>query len=194
MQNFGVVFVGTGKLLGASDSATTQTQTVYAIRDDLTSNPIGLRTGDLVEQTLSLISSTARTATANPVDFNINKGWFVDLIETGERINVDPILQLGTLVVPSNVPSSDACVAGGFGWINFFDFRTGSFIPGTTLNTASNKIPASLVVGINVIQLPGGAVKTIVTTADNQQLTEETPVAPPSISGQRVSWRELVVY
>jgi type IV pilus assembly protein PilY1 len=194
VQNFGVVFVGTGKLLGTSDSATTQLQTVYAIRDDLTSNPIALRTGDLVQQTLSLISSTARTATANPVDFNINKGWYVDLIESGERVNVDPILQLGTLVIPSNVPSSDACVAGGFGWINFFDFRTGSFIPGTTLNTASNKIAASLVVGINVIQLPGGAVKTIVTTADNQQITQETPVSPPSISGQRVSWRELVVY
>ena len=56
----------------------------------------------------------------------------------------------------------------------------------------STKIGASLVVGVNVVQLPGGAVKTIVTTADNQQLTQETPVSPPSISGRRVSWRELI--
>ena len=192
VSNFRVVFVGTGKLLGASDLTTTGQQSVYAIRDDLTSNPIGLRSGDLVQQTLSAISSSARTATANPVDFNTKKGWFVDLIDTGERVNVDPVLQLGTLVIPSNVPSSDACVAGGTGWINFLDFRTGSFVPGASLNTASNKISASLVVGINVVQLPGGAVKTIVTTADNQQITQETPVAPPAIAGKRVSWRELI--
>jgi len=193
VNNFRVVFVGTGKLLGSSDLTTTQQQTIYAIRDDLTSNAINLRGGDLVQQTLSALSSSTRTATANPVDFTSKKGWFVDLLDTGERVNVDPVLQLGTLVIPSNVPSSDACVAGGFGWINFLDFRTGSFVPGASLNTASNKIAASLVVGINVVQLPGGAVKTIVTTADNQQITQETPVSPPAIEGKRVSWRELVV-
>ena len=193
VSNFRVVFIGTGKLLGTSDLTTTQQQTIWAIRDDLTSNPINLRGGDLVQQTLSTSGATTRTATANPVDFNTNKGWFVDLLDTGERVNVDPVLQLGTLVIPSNVPTNDACAAGGFGWINFLDFRTGSFVPGATLNTASNRIAASLVVGINVVQLPGGAVKTIVTTADNQQITQETPVAPPAIAGKRVSWRELVV-
>jgi len=193
VSNFRVVFVGTGQLLGTSDLSTTQQQTIWAIRDDLTSNPINLRGGELVQQTLSTLSPTTRTATANPVDFNTKKGWFVDLIDSGERVNVDPVLQLGTLVIPSNVPTTDACVAGGFGWINFLDFRTGSFVPGASLNTASNRIAASLVVGINVVQLPGGAVKTIVTTADNQQITQETPVAPPAIVGKRVSWRELVV-
>jgi len=193
VSNFRVVFVGTGKLLGSSDLSDTQQQTIWAIRDDLTSNAINVRGGDLVQQTLSSSGSSTRTVTANPVDFNTKKGWFIDLIDSGERVNVDPILQLGTLVVPSNVPSTDACVAGGTGWINFLDFRTGSYVPGASLNTASNKISASLVVGINVVQLPGGAVKTIVTTADNQQLTQETPVAPPSIQGKRVSWRELVV-
>jgi len=56
---------------------------------------------------------------------------------------------------------------------------------------ASTKIAASLVVGINVVQLPGGTVKTIVTTADNQQLTQNTPVAPSMLQGRRVSWREM---
>jgi Tfp pilus tip-associated adhesin PilY1 len=56
---------------------------------------------------------------------------------------------------------------------------------------ASTKITSSLIVGINVVQLPGGTVKTISTTADNQQLTKETPVAPTSVVGRRVSWREL---
>jgi len=193
VSNFRVVFVGTGKLLGTSDLNTTQQQTIYAIRDDLTNTAINLRGGDLVQQTFSTLSPITRTTTANPVDFNTNKGWYVDLLDTGERVNVDPVLQLGTLVIPSNVPTNDACAAGGFGWINFLDFRTGGYVPGATLNTASNRIAASLVVGINVVQLPGGAVKTIVTTADNQQITTETPVSPPAIEGKRVSWRELIV-
>jgi hypothetical protein len=39
--------------------------------------------------------------------------------------------------------------------------------------------------------LPGGKVQTIVTTADNQQLTKDTPVASTGFTGRRVSWREL---
>jgi type IV pilus assembly protein PilY1 len=196
VQGFSVVYVGTGKLLGTSDTATTpppQTQSIYAIRDDLTSGgAIDPRAGSMVQQTLTPIDSATRTASANPVDFNTDKGWFIDLPDSGERVNVDPILQLGTLVVPSNVPSADSCVAGGYGWINFLDYRSGTFVPGATADMASTKIAASLVVGINVVQLPGGKVVTIVTTADNQQLTQETPVSPPSVSGRRVTWRELI--
>jgi hypothetical protein len=39
----------------------------------------------------------------------------------------------------------------------------------------------------------GNTVKTIVTTADNQQLTKDTPVVATSVSGRRVTWRELFV-
>jgi hypothetical protein len=46
-------------------------------------------------------------------------------------------------------------------------------------------------VGINVIQLPGGKVVTVVTTADNQQLPVETPISPTTFEGRRVGWREL---
>ena len=193
VQGFAVVYVGTGRLLGTSDTATTpapQQQSIYAIRDDLTSGSI--TRADMVQQTLTATSASTRTSTGNAVDFNTQKGWFIDLPDSGERVNVDPILQLGTLVVPSNVPSADSCVAGGYGWINFFDYRTGSYVIGATANMASTKIAASLVVGINVVQLPGGKVVTIVTTADNQQLTQETPVAPPTVNGRRVTWRELI--
>jgi len=156
------------------------------VRQDLTASP----TNPTTERTV---------ATVNAVDFGsaLVNGWFIDLPDGAvsgqgsERVNVDPILQLGTLVIPSNVPSTDTCVAGGFGWINFLDYKTGGVVAGATANMASTKISASLVVGINVIQLPGGTIKTIVTTADNQQLTQNTPVAPTSLQGRRVSWREL---
>jgi type IV pilus assembly protein PilY1 len=143
---------------------------------------------------------TERTTAANtdvPFQSPTQNGWFIDFPDGGvsgspsERVNVDPILQLGTLVVPSNVPNSDTCVAGGYGWINFLDYKTGTYIVGSTNNMVSQKISSSLVVGINVVQLPGGTVKTIVTTADNQQLTEATPVGATAVTGRRVSWREL---
>ena len=95
-------------------------------------------------------------------------------------------------VVASNVPSNDTCLAGGYGWLNFFDYQTGSFIQGATLNMTSTKIAASLVVGINVVKLPGGEVKSIVTTADNQQLTQTTQVKPNTLQGRPVNWRELI--
>ncbi|MEW5862288.1 MAG: PilC/PilY family type IV pilus protein [Pseudomonadota bacterium] len=209
-----VVLVGTGKFLGLSDKADTQRQTIYAIKDEM--NSIGspvvpiVRSGafptssitGFVRQDLTASPTnpaTERVTTTNTVDFANPTvlGWFIDLPDGGtggngtERVNVDPILQLGTLVVASNVPSTDTCTAGGFGWVNFLDYKTGAYIPGATANMASTKISASLVVGINVIQLPGGTVKTIVTTADNQQLTRDTPVAPTSFAGRRVSWREI---
>ncbi len=210
-----VVFLGTGKFLGVSDKSSTQRQTVYAIKDAMGSTtsptvtmtrggafPASTITG-FVRQDLTASATnptTERTvATVNAVDFanaSVN-GWFIDLPDGAvsgqgsERVNVDPILQLGTLVIPSNVPSTDTCVAGGFGWINFLDYKTGGVIAGATANMASTKISSSLVVGINVVQLPGGTVKTIVTTADNQQLTQNTPVAPSTLQGRRVSWREL---
>ena len=203
-----IIFIATGKFLGVTDKADEQRQTVYAIKDEL--NASGLtavvnmaRSGTAIagfkEQTLTSTSTTRTVADNDPVDFASENGWFVDLPDGGtpgapsERVNVDPILQLGTLVVPSNVPSSDTCVAGGFGWVNFFDYRSGGYVEGASGNMVSTKISASLVVGINVVQLPGGTVKTIVTTADNQQITQDTPVAPSSFAGKRVTWRELFV-
>lgn len=210
-----VVFFGTGKFLGASDKPSTQRQSIYAIKDAMggtTSPAVTMTRGGafpastvtgFVRQDLTASATnptTERTvATVNAVDFadaSVN-GWFIDLPDgaTGgngsERVNVDPILQLGTLVIPSNVPSTDTCVAGGFGWINFLDYKTGGVVAGATAGMVSTKISASLVVGINVVQLPGGTIKTIVTTADNQQLTQNTPVAPSTLQGRRVSWREL---
>jgi type IV pilus assembly protein PilY1 len=209
------VFVGTGKFLGDSDKNSIQRQSFYAMVDkmDSVTSPVHnmARSGSYPSQTITgfvrqtLQASavnplTERTTATNPdVPFQApnDKGWFIDFPDGGttgnpsERVNVDPILQLGTLVVPSNVPNSDTCVAGGYGWINFLDYKTGTYIVGSTNNMVSQKISSSLVVGINVVQLPGGTVKTIVTTADNQQLTEATPVGSVAVTGRRVSWREL---
>jgi len=202
-----VVFIGTGKFLGESDKTNNDRQSIYAIKDtmagtskvhDMTRSGAGIP--GFVEQKLEESGTDKRiVATTNPVDFAMNSGWFIDLPDGGvgdeaaERVNVDPILQLGTLVVPSNVPSKESCTAGGFGWVNFLDFRTGGQVQNGLSDTpVSVRIAGSLVVGINVVKI-GNTVKTIVTTADNQQLTKETPVVNTAVSGRRVTWRELFV-
>ena len=189
-----VVIVGTGRYLGDSDKGDTSQQTIYAIADDLTGNTTVTNRTGLVEQKLTPDTATTRTvSTVNPVDWTSAavRGWFIDLPDKGERVSVDPQLQLGTLVVGSNVPSTDTCVAGGTAWINTFDYKTGGYVAGATGNAVSQKVSGSVAVGINVIQLPGGKVVTVVTTADNQQLPVETPIAPTNFQGRRVSWREL---
>ena len=57
------------------------------------------------------LGNPIRTITANAVDLATKDGWRVDLPISGERVNVDPKLQLGTLIVASNIPANDACTA-----------------------------------------------------------------------------------
>jgi len=200
-----VVLVGTGKFLEEVDKTgspvgTFIRHTIYGLRDDLGVGGAGpvvsnVRDGGVVKvRTLTTGSGpdTRTVAAGTAPDWINDFGWLIDLPDTGEHVNVDPQLQLGTLVVASNVPTTDSCTAGGFSWINFIDFKTGSFVQGAPGGMASTKIGSSLAVGMNVIMLPGGKVVSIVTTADNQQLTKETPVPLAGFGGRRVSWRELI--
>ena len=67
------------------------------------------------------------------VNWSTDGGWYVDFPSTGERINLDPQLVLGTLVVTTNVPNNNACTAGGDSWIYQFNYKTGQAV-----NTASD--------------------------------------------------------
>ena len=128
-----------------------------------------------------------------PPNLAVDAGWLIDLPDNGERVNVDPVLQLGTIVFASNIPTTDTCSAGGYSFINFLGLTDGAFVPGATNNLASTKISTSILVGVNVIMLPGGAVKTIGTLADETRRSEDTPVPPAAFVGRRVSWRELFI-
>ena len=60
---------------------------------------------------------------------------------------------LGTLLVPTTVPSNTACAPGGTSWLNFFDYRTGAAVIGSDGKQVSTKFDAPIV-GINVIYIP----------------------------------------
>jgi len=196
-----MIYVGTGKYLGAGDVSTTQVQTIYAIKDATNgtapSTPINARGGTVVAQTLTdttdATGAAVRTVTSNPVSVTSAgvDGWRVDLPISGERVNIDMRLQLGTLIVGSNIPANNACNAGGFSFLNFFDYRTGSYIPSAGGNLAGQRVGNSLLVGINVVRLPNNKTVAIATTSDNQHPTLYPPFQSPNPVGRRVGWTEL---
>ena len=141
-----VVYVGTGRFLGSSDLSDTSQQSFYAIKDGLSAatipstaifnNPRTL--GSFVQQTETATTCPAgtpaticsagqsvRTSSHNVVDLGTKSGWFIDFPVLGERANTDPTLALGTLVFTTNKPDSGECVAGGYSYLYFLDYRTG---------------------------------------------------------------------
>ncbi|MBK5104089.1 MAG: hypothetical protein JJE42_07555, partial [Burkholderiales bacterium] len=200
-----VVFIGTGKYLETSDLTTSQKQTQYAIKDDNVTATLANPRATLVQQylinnpdgtatRLSSGTSTAVTAT-NPVDFFNDRGWFVDLPDLGERVNIDARLVQGTLLVPSIVPSSTVCAPGGFGWLNFLDYKTGGAIaPLPGIPMASTKYD-STIVGINVLFIQGSPIVEVVTSANPTPKKDpdvQFRAATAGFTGKRQNWRELI--
>jgi len=204
------VFVGTGKYLETADLTDTQQQTLYAIKD-ADDYPTTTPTATLVNPRLTLVQQTLTTAgairtdTANAVDFKTGRGWYLNFPDSGERSNVDPQLLLSVLLVPTTVPSSTVCSPGGYGWLNYFNYKTGS-------NTEDTKVGVKFnapIVGLSIVTLPSGTPSPLVTIADNP--TPQTPFPqggdpPPGgtsgpwgnsstsaqFVGKRVIWRELI--
>jgi type IV pilus assembly protein PilY1 len=198
LNNVRMVYVGTGKYLEVSDLANTQTQTVYGISDpDATTALINPRT-TLVQQILTSVSgSGTRTVSSNPVPA-ASRGWYVDLPDTGERQNVPAILALGTLIVPTNVPTSTACLPGGYGWVNAFNFETGGAVSntGTHADLASIQIP-SMIVGMNLIytttsQTPVLSVVTSSNSIVNPDILIGSGGGSSGTGKKHVIWRELI--
>lgn len=208
-----VVYVGTGAYLGVPD-LNTNPQAIYAIKDNLTQTTLSTtqavysalrsnlcdsstKTDCFVKQTLT-DTAGVRTATSTvnySPDFATMNGWFADLPETGERMNTDPDLQLGTLAFTTNIPSSsDACSIGGSSYINFLDYRTGLNIAtadrvGTLL---SNGTSTALASAATLVRLPNGKVIAITNLSDGTSVTTQAPTPPGNQRTRRVSWRELL--
>jgi type IV pilus assembly protein PilY1 len=193
------VYVATGRYLGSTDISNTQAQSVYAMRDPLTSTasptvtPVWANLRSFAKITITdttLNGALSRTAVCS-TNCSSTDGWFADLPDSGERVNVDIKLQLGTLTVLSNVPQNDACTIGGFSFINFFDYTSGLPISTAANGAFGYKIADSLAVGMNIVRLPSGKTVAITTTSDSKQNTGDVPIDDPGVGGRRISWREI---
>jgi len=190
-----LVLVGTGRLLGDSDkSDTLQTganrQSFYAIKDPLTGTGWGnVRDAGLVQQTLTIDASTeSRTGSKNSVTLATVPGWFVDFPDAGERSYTDPALALGTITFTTNLPLGTACSSSGESFIYFFDYRSG--MPITTY--VGVKLANALATRPVVVQLEGGAVRSITRLSDTSTDIRDVPIGSASTSARRVSWRQLI--
>lgn len=189
-----VVIVGTGKYLGTPDITDRSIQSLYGIRD-----PLGTTWGDfravsgVVKQTLTAVG-TQRKITANAVDWSTSPGWFVDFdisADAGERINTDFKLEGGVLAVISNVPASNACNVGGYSYLYFFDYKTGSYVKTVEGGIVGYLFANALGVGMSVIRVNGKNVA-IITTSDNKHTSVPLPESGQNTRFKRMMWRELV--
>lgn len=200
------IYVGTGKFLGSSDVSTTQTQTIWAIKDSLgtpsttgTALVANLRS-TLGQRILKVDSSDATkrditAATGSSCQPGV--GWYIDLIDTGERINIDPRVISGTLDFYSNVPQSSACTTGGYAWHNYINYKTGCSLSTSSNNQASQKIvnsngSMSLVSGVTYVGLASGGVVAEVRGADGTITKVSVNSDQGAVAGKRVSWREIL--
>ena len=190
---FRFVYVGTGRYLGDSDVVSVATQTMYGLIDDRTAAPtINPLRANLQEQTLTLQANGDRKASGTPFDLTgpqLKRGWYIDLPASGERVNTDPQLALGTLVFTSNIPSGQVCVPGGSSFLNYLDYRTGGALTYSVGGWASVSLGNALASRPLLIRLPSGAVRALIRLSDGRTLTFPLPTPPPQI--RRISWREL---
>jgi type IV pilus assembly protein PilY1 len=144
-----------------------------------------------VTQTLSAGSS--RTISNNTVTWSTQDGFVIDLNPAGdspgERIVLDPRLELGTLVFASNVPIVGGCIPGGDSFVYNLDFSSGSYVPGSVGNIAAVRQGAFLV-GFTPIQTTDGSIRTVNTDSSGGLGTGSVNINKNPKGISRFSYRE----
>lgn len=199
-----VAYVGTGAYLGVSDISTTQVQTMYALVDPLTTSSAStglygsprsntcttsVTSGCFAKITLTDSSGTRKATSSVTPSLSNMHGWYADMPETGERINTNPTLQLGTLVYVSNIPSTaGACSVGGTSYVNYVNYRTGLAV--VTNGDVGVLNASGLGTDATLAQTTSG-VKALNRTTDGKIGTTDVPTSTTTTGTRRVSWRRL---
>ena len=197
------LMVGTGRLLGFSDSTDVQQQTVYNFVDPL-GTPASRAEAVLDPTTLrASLKPVSVVTTGSSGDSSLQRhggacagsaaqcastaGWYMNLTQPGERLTVDMGLGLGTLVFQTNVPDTDQC-SPGYSLTNYIDFVRGEAVaPGLLMTEFGGK---SLASGASLLVI-GGHLKWVVTNADGTVSVFSPPASLQPPLGKRISWREI---
>lgn len=197
-----MVFIGTGQYLGPTDipgstganSSSSQKQTIYGLRDSLTTLNSNLR-GSLQQQTLTT-SGSLRTLSNNTVNYGTTPssevGWYIDLPSTGERVIGDPSIALSTLVITTNIPSSTKCNPGGSSWEYFINLKTGGLAENSTVTWSGTFLGNGLASRPTIVQLPNGKVVSLTRLSDASTIKVDVPISSTSSTKKRISWREIM--
>jgi type IV pilus assembly protein PilY1 len=189
-----LVIVGTGKMLGDSDTGTTDVQSVYGIVDDTSSATPTIAdaraTGVLYKQTLTIPTSGFRTITSEAIDYSVYKGWYFDL-PAGERVSTDSSIAFGTMVFTTNLPNAEVCQSESY--LYAINVETGgqiNFTSGTTPWTG-RRVAYTLSSRPVLVTLPNGQLLSMTHKSDASVSSTTIPLIP-SGSLRRHGWREIL--
>ena len=192
-----VVAFGTGRLLDIGDVANTDKQSVYVLRDSAVgiSSTQWRASASMAQRTLTkavVDDVDVYKSGGATVDLSTQLGWYADFDKMpGERVNLDPRINSGSLTVVTNVPaSSNACSVGGKSNLYTFDVCDGSGRAGADGVVGGSLSSTSAAVGFIVVTLPSGATITYTSLADGTKI--KVPL-PPGANNQtrRTGWRRI---
>ena len=192
-----VVYVGTGRYLGANDVSGGSTpestnQLLLAVKD--TGADLGTLTGvsaSLVQQTVDTSVTPRTIPTPQPVNWVNKNGWYVS-IPLGERVTIEPRLQLGTVSFVANNPVDDYCALGGSSWLYALDYKTGGAITTQADNVVGISVDTKTIgTGLTIVRLPNGLLIAIVNTPDGTRTIQLPIDAAGAGSVRRVGYREI---
>lgn len=215
-----VVYVGTGRYLGASDVGTSVQNSFYAIKDDLTttttynsprtySSFIGQSATDTTcpsgtDVSICLPGQVVRTVTqvtgASSDSLTNMNGWYVDFPAGSNEIEfTDPKLTLGTLAFSTSVPkapTSQACTpktgaSDGDAFGYMLDYLTGGAV-GTTSGVIATNLGSGVATAPQIAQLPNGTVIAKFRLSTGQEVSIPLRFNASGGATRRISWRELI--
>jgi type IV pilus assembly protein PilY1 len=205
------LFFGTGRYLNVDDPSNNQPQSWYGLIDQ---SLIKDRT-ELSQRLLTQVDSSRVITEVTALEDN-KKGWFIDLLETRERIVDIPVMVGRELVMNTTIPDTNVCNPSGSGYVmavepytgsglkyNYFDLNNdGAFDEKDTVTQGTKKVTPD---GLKVLSLnsvvtfvkepntatpdnPAGKIKAV-TNCGAAELCA-TNVQPKINLGMQ-SWREI---
>lgn len=130
-----LVFFGTGIYMSSSDVDNKNIQSFYGIWDNHEDQDI-IKRSQLQQQTIDHetleFSSNVRDTSAHAVNWETQRGWYMDLIPpengapVGERVIFHPLIRYDRVIFITAIPSTNPCSAGGDSWLMELDYTTGA--------------------------------------------------------------------
>ncbi len=194
------VMVGTGRLLGSTDIASTQTQSFYVIYDGVvqrfnssTDLPSGV-TFPITRSNLNADTNLLKGIGSAPTSV---MGYYIDLSQSSngvaERVNVAPVSNFGTVSFAANLPNGDACNPSGSNRVFSLDIGTGisRVVNSTTGLLQPYYTGGGLVVDLSYLNVNGSV--RLEAGTDNSAINS-VPLVPTVVQAIRqINWREVPV-